>query len=434
MNDVRVAIIGGGYAGMAAAVELARAGLALTVFEASPTLGGRARVLWQHGQRINTGAHVLLGAYSETLRLLRSLGVGPKTMYAHPFQIEVAGRLHWPMAPLPAPFHFIGGLFLAHGLTWADRRAVLRLLWQLHRMGYMFRQDCRVAQLLADTRQTPLLNELVWQPFCLWALNTPIDQASAQAFAQALRDFVLAGRSAAEWLIPRVDLSELLPVPAARYVSMQGHPVQTACTIRGIRIVDERFELEGDPSRTSYSHLILATAPAAAKDLLAGFEELQVLREQLGKLRFEPVTTVYMAYDKNIKLAAPVIQVPGSPFQYLFDRGQLGDEAGLIAAVAPNSPHIKLTQEEWMLEAHKAVEQSFPRLAPPKWSECVQEARATFPCEPSLIRPRTLTPIRKLLLAGDYLESPYPANIESAVRSGLAAARHILRTTPPAGV
>ncbi|MFA9440092.1 hydroxysqualene dehydroxylase HpnE [Uliginosibacterium sp. sgz301328] len=434
MSAPRVAVVGAGYAGLTAAVELARAGCAVTVFEASRTLGGRARVVEKDGYRIDNGQHILIGAYTETLRMLRSLGVPPRQLLSRPFTLHVPGRLDLRAAELPAPFNLALGLLRSRELSWQDRFAAMRLMRHLKRRRYRFERDVPVADLLAETRQTRLLIELVWEPLCVAALNTPIAEASAQVFANVLRDSI-GGRSAdAEILIPRVDLTELLPFPATHFLSRNGHAVHTATPIKRITRAGEGFLLEGNPfGGEVFDHVVLATAPYHVSALLADFDEAALLRAQIDALPYEPITTVYLEYDDDIRLPEPMVGVADSVVQWLFDRGQLGGMPGMLAAViSARGPHTELSREEIGLRAHQAVERLFPRVTAPRWSTVITEKRATFACRPGLVRPRHVTPIRNLVLAGDYLDSPYPATIETAVRSGLIAARHVLRMSQAA--
>lgn len=427
----RIAIIGAGYAGLAAAVELTRAGADVTVFEASRVMGGRARVVEKDGVRLDNGQHILLGAYTETLRLLRFLKVSPKRLLALPFVLHVPGRLTLKAAALPAPFHLALGLLRSKELSWADRFAALRLIRFLKKCHWKLNTDYPVSELLDRTRQTPLLRELMWDQLCLAALNTPPERASAQVFASVLRDSVGASASAAEMLIPRVDLTELLPVAAGQYLGMQGTVIHTATPIKRVSLVDGRFFLEGDPIEGShFSHVIVATAPYHASGLLNEFTELTYLRGQIDALPQEPITTVYLAYDEEMRLPEPMIQLSGSLVHWLFDKQAISGEKGLLAGViSASGPHTALSREEIALQAHQAVEALFPhrKLPAPRWSQVITEKRATFACQPGTIRPLSITPVPHLLLAGDYVDSPYPATLEAAVRSGLNAARIVLR-------
>ncbi|GAB2891847.1 hydroxysqualene dehydroxylase HpnE [Uliginosibacterium flavum] len=426
----RVAIIGAGYAGLSAAVELTRAGVDVTVFESSRVMGGRARVVEKDGYRLDNGQHILLGAYTETLKLLRFLKVNPKRLLALPFVLHVPGRLTLRAANLPAPFHLALGLLRSKELSWADRFAALRLINFLKKCDWKLNEDYPVSELLDRTRQTPILRELMWNQLCVAALNTPPHEASAQIFANVLRDSVGASASASEMLIPRIDLTELLPVQAGVYLGRNGTALNTACPIKRIYAENGRFCLEGDPGEGShFSHVIVATAPYHASALLEDFSELTYLRGQIDALPHEPITTVYLAYDEDVTLPEPMIQISGSIVQWLFDKGQSTGEKGLLAGViSASGPHTELSREELALQTHQAVEALFPRIKAPRWSQVITEKRATFACRPGVIRPLGITPVKNLLLAGDYVDSPYPATIEAAVRSGLNAARHVLRT------
>lgn len=433
-----VAVIGGGWSGLACAVELARANVRVSVFEGAATLGGRARVVEKDGWRVDNGQHILIGAYVETLRLLRLLKVSPKRLYTRPFFVHIPGVLDLQAADLPAPLHLAVGLLRAKGLSWADRRAAVRLLSSLKRTQFRLAEDVTVSTLLARTGQTANLRQRVWEPLCIAALNTPAERASAQVFANVLRDSVAAGASASEILIPKVDLTELMPVPAVLYLSRAGQSVHTMTKIRGIARTDQGFSLDGDPFDGRYSHVVLATAPWQVPALTSGFGEMGRLREQLAGMTHEAITTAYLAYDPPLRLPRPMIGLSEGLLQWVFDRGQLGGPAGLLAGVVSASDAL-LGREEIALRAHQDVERLFShdstRLPAPVWAQVITEKRATFACEPGVFRPITITPVKNLLLAGDYVASDYPATLEGAVRSGLQAARTVFRSagiaTPP---
>ncbi|WP_230976705.1 hydroxysqualene dehydroxylase HpnE [Pseudothauera rhizosphaerae] len=425
----QVAIIGAGYAGLACAVELARHGVQVTVFERSHTLGGRARVVAKDGHRLDNGQHILLGAYSELTRLLRTTGVSPKTLERLPLLLHVPGELHLQAAHLPAPFHLAVGLLRARGLAWADRLAMLRLMRGLKKRAWRVEAAQSVAELLRQTRQTPRLIRLIWEPLCVAALNTPAAEASAQIFANVLRDSLGAHTAASELLIPRIDLSELFPVPAARFLAVRRGKLRTGTAVEGIRRENGEFFLDGDPGRGGYRQVVIATAPHHAGALLASAGDCERLAAQIDALPSEPIVTVYLALGDGVHLPHPMIGLAGAPAQWAFDRGRLGGRAGLVACViSAHGAHEALSREELILAVHKQLEDELSRRLPaPQWSQAITEKRATFACRPGLVRPGCRTPVPGLWLAGDYLDSDYPATLESAVRSGTAAAERVLR-------
>ena len=426
----QVAIIGAGYAGLACAVELARRGVQVTVFERSHTLGGRARVVAKDGWRVDNGQHILLGAYTELTRLLRLTGVSPKTLQHLPLLLHNPGHLHLQAAPLPAPLHLAVGLLRARGLRWADRLAMLRFMHALRRGGWRADPAQTVAGLLRAQRQSEALQKLIWEPLCVAALNTPLAEASAQIFVNVLRDSLGADASASEVLIPRDDLSELFPVPAARYLAVRRGKLRTGNAIDAIRREDRRFFLDGDPGRAGYDQLVIATAPHHAAPLLASAGHCERLAAQIDALPSEPIATVYLALGDGVRLPHPMIGVSGGPAQWVFDRAQFGGRNGLLAAViSARGAHEALGRDELVLAVHKQLEEVLGRRLPtPEWSQVITEKRATFACRPGLLRPSGgRTPLPGLWLAGDYTDSDYPATLEAAVRSGVSCAAHILR-------
>ncbi|THF66232.1 FAD-dependent oxidoreductase [Pseudothauera nasutitermitis] len=429
MNAHPVAIIGAGYAGLACAVELARRGIQVTVFERSHTLGGRARVVAKDGHRFDNGQHILLGAYTELTRLLRTTGVSPKTLEHLPLLLHVPGALHLQAVRLPAPLHLAVGLLRAHGLSWADRLAVIRLMRWLKKRAWRVEPTLNVSTLLQLTRQTSATTRLIWAPLCVAALNTPVAEASAQIFANVLRDSLGADATASELLIPRIDLSELFPVPAARFLAVRRGKLRTGTAVEGIRREGGLFYLTGDPASTGYRQVVIATAPHHAGALLASTGHCVRLAAQIDTLPAEPIVTVYLALGDTVHLPHAMIGLSRGPAQWAFDRGRLGGRVGLLACViSARGAHEQLSREELILAVHKQLEDELGRRLPtPQWSQAITEKRATFACRPGLTRPGHRTPLAGLWLAGDYLESPYPATLESAVRSGVDAAAHVLR-------
>lgn len=428
-----VAIIGAGYAGLACAVELARKRVPVTVFERSHTLGGRARVVAKDGWRVDNGQHILIGAYTELMRLLRLTGGSPKVLAHLPLTLHVPGRMHLQAARLPAPLHLAVGLLHATGLGWADRLAMFRLMHFLKKRGFRLDAAMAVDRLLREARQTPRLSSLVWEPLCVASLNTPVAEASAQIFANVLRDTLAAGASASELLIPRVDLSELFPVPAARFLAVRRGKLRTGTAVDGIRRVAGGFRLDGDPGNQLYAQVVVATAPHHAGALIASAGACDRLAAMIDALPAEPITTVYLALGKSQRLAYPMIGLVDGPGQWAFDRGQLGGPAGLIACViSARGEHETLSREDLLLAVHAQLERELQRRLPsPEWSQVITEKRATFACRPKLVRPGPQTPIAGLWLAGDYLDSDYPATLESAVRSGVDTAARVLRMLAP---
>lgn len=422
----QVAVIGGGWAGCAAAVELARKGWRVSLFESARTLGGRARRVTHAGLTLDNGQHILLGAYRETLRLMREVGIDAKqTLLRLPLQMRYApgsGGMDFLAPRLPAPLHLLAALMRADGLAWADKMALARFSTTARWMGWQLHVDCSVSELLERFDQTPRMIELMWRPLCIAALNTPPDRASAQVFLTVLRDSLGSSRRAAsDMLLPRCDLSALFPERAGDFITAHRGRVHCARAITSVQQHDDRWQLNGEEI---FNAVVVATPPAQAARLLEGYVAMPAFEH-------ESITTCYLQYAPSVRLAQPLFALQdnagkGHWGQFVFDRGQLdGAQAGLLAVVvSASSAAIALGHDALAaaIAAQLARVLHLPELASPHSCHVISEKRATFACTPGLVRPANETAHRGLVLAGDYTAGEYPATLEAAVRSGIAAA------------
>ena len=429
---MNVAVIGGGYAGMAAAVTLAEQCVPVTVFEAAKTLGGRARRVEHRDLALDNGLHILIGAYSETLRLMRLVGADPELgLLRLPLTWRIHERCSLKAARLPAPLHLLAGLAGASGIPIAERFAAARFLLRMRRQGYSLGQDITVATLLKRNAQGVRMARLLWLPLCISALNTPPETASAQVFLNVLRDSLDADRSASDLLLPRTDLSRLFPEPAADYVTSNGGEVLTGQRVTEIdeRVDDTggRFAVRCAGAERAFTHVVCALPPYHAGAFLIGVSALADVAEAIERFTYQPIYSVYLQYPGEVRLPAPMLGFESALLQWAFDRGALAGQPGVIGAViSAEGPHQDLAQDELGRLVHHELQQQLGVLPEPAWCRVIAEKRATFACTPGLKRPGSRTPLRNFFLAGDYVAGDHPGTLESAVRSGINAARMIL--------
>lgn len=422
MRREAVAVIGGGWAGLACAVELAAAGRPVTLFEAARQLGGRARRVDWNGIALDNGQHILIGAYQETLRLLERVG-SAHLLERRPLEFDQPPGFRLALPRLPAPLHVGLGLARARGLAWRDKRAAARFIQTLKRQGYRLPADTSVSDLLARQGQTPALVHHLWEPICLAALNTPLDQASAQVFCNVLRDSLGSVRAASDLLLPRADLGRLLPDAATAYLAGHGGEVRLGCRIEGIERTPRGYRLTG--SDCPFGHVVCATSPARLPALLAGLPELELLRRRVAAYAYQPIETLWLRFERSLELPFPMLGLDQGPGQWLFDRRELAP--GLASVViSAEGPHRQLTKPALLAAVLEQTERAVGALPELRDHLSVLERRATFAAVPGLVRPATQTALPGLYLAGDHIQSDYPATLEAAVRSGVAAARAIL--------
>ena len=410
-------------------------------------LGGRARgqlapensgtvAPWDAG--LDNGQHILLGAYTESLRLMRTVGVDmQKSLLRLPLQMcypPGSGGLTFVAAKLPAPLHLLGALLSAKGLVHADRLALARFTTTARWIDWRLNEDCSVTQLLERFDQTPRVTELLWRPLCLAALNTPPTRASAQVFLNVLRDTMGARRGASDMLLPKVDLGSLFPNPAARFVAAHGGQISFGCRIKALSRQGKGWQLlfagrEQASTGGAYDAVILATPASETRRLLANWAPGP---ESTSALEYEAIATCYLQYPASTRLERPFFALRDNAEaahwgQFVFDRGQLdGAQAGLLAVVVSAASGAVALERAVLSEAIAGQLASVfgdSALARPQHVKLISEKRATFACKPRLERPGGATQVAGLIRAGDYLDGPYPATLESAVRSGVAAAR-----------
>lgn len=433
----KIAVVGGGWAGCAAAVELARQGHHVTLFEAARTLGGRARRVEINGKTLDNGQHILLGAYTETLRLMRLVGIDiERALLRLPLQMrypESSGGMDFVAARLPAPLHLLVALLRTSGLAKQDKLALARFSTAARWMDWKLNTDCTVAELLDRFDQTGRLTGLMWRPLCIAALNTPPERASAQVFLNVLRDSLGARRAASDMLLPRIDLTALFPHHAALFIERQGGTVKCGANVKSIKRDGQCWQVEvaTESEASAFDAVVVATQPSHVADLLDGLMKA----DNPTAFNYEPITTCYLQYPPELTLPQPFFALiddanAGEWGQFVFDRGQLdADQAGLLAVVvSASSDAIAIAHDALATAIAAQLAKAFRRqeLAHPAWTKVISEKRATFSCTPALARPDNTTDMSSLTIAGDYTACDYPATLESAVRSGVKAARALV--------
>ncbi len=414
---------------MAAAVTAAQAGHAVTVWEASRAWGGRARALpvrLPDGSDavLDNGQHILIGAYSQSLRLMRDVGLDPAQLLVRlPLLLRFpdGGGIRFP--PWPSPLDALAGIVSARGWSLGDKFALARLALRWRLDGFVCAAELTVAQLCRSL--TPRVMAELIEPLCVSALNTASAQSSAQVFLRVLRDAMFGERNGSNLLLPRVDLSALFPNAAARWLRQQGAVLHGAIRVRQLEHDGCRWMVDG----ASFDQVILATsAPDALHVLDASLAQLAPQSRQpierwmqvTRNLRHAAISTVY-AWGDKIALAQPMLALRSGvgtgmpmPAQFVFDRGQLGSPRGLLAFVISDSQGEREELQSQVLE--QARQQLGLRLQP---IQTVIEKRATLVCSPGLRRP-CIRIAPGLLACGDYVDGPYPSTLEGAVRCGIA--------------
>lgn len=414
MSAKRVSIIGGGWAGLAAAVAACDAGHQVHLYEASSSLGGRARSLTQavSDRPLDNGQHILIGAYSATLGLMQRIGLDPSNLLLRlPLDVRFPDQRGLALPNGPAPWHALWGIGSASGWSVHDKWQLLKACatWQIKRF------TCPSTWCVADLNRHHRLSHRVVQeliePLCLSALNTPMVQASASVFLRVLHDALMGERGSSDLLIPKVDLQELLPQACQTWLNTRGAQLHL-----GQRI--SKDELSGEAFTPSHEHAVILATPAWEAARLSAHLN-PTWSAQAQALSHLPIATVYVrCNDVGFKgLARPMVALRSNaqqPAQFVFCRTQLTQQKGLLACVVSACDSARSALEMQVLQQL----QTQLGLHQLEVMQTVVEKRAAFACTPLLQRPVSSIAAH-VWACGDYVAGPYPATIEGAVRSGL---------------
>ncbi len=431
-----VVVVGGGFAGLSAATALAERGVAVTVLEARPTLGGRAGAFTDPatGERVDNGQHVLIGCYRETFRLLERLGTAGDVHLQPNLAVDIVDRAghrsRLACPPLPAPLHLLAGVVRWSALDWRDRVAVLRMRG-VGRDGEERRQagSETVRRWLQRMGQTPRLIELLWEPLAVAALNESIDVAAAAPFAGVLGRMFTSNRRDSSLGLPMTPLDALYATPAREFIEQRGGMVRTGASARihttprlSVRVRDEELQARAVVCAAPWYALgeIFVDRPSPLEDVLLA----------AAGTAASPIVTVNLWFDRPV-LDTVFVGLPGRTMQWMFDKrtlfGETTSHLSLVSSGAEaivgqaNRQIIDLALEELMAALPAA------RGAVLRRAIVVREKRATFSMAPDQpARPPTRTALPGLFLAGDWIDTGLPATIESAVKSGHVAAQAVL--------
>lgn len=430
-------IVGAGWAGLAAAVSAVDQGWQVELFEAAAVAGGRARSLGVPSKASNpdpmlldNGQHILIGAYRDTLALMKKVGIHAEDVLQRlPLDLRFADGRGLCLPDWPAPLNVLAGIARAQGWMLHDKALFLKACARWQWEGFTCDPRWTVASLCAESQLPSSLVQSLIEPLCLSALNTPITRASATVFLRVLQDALLSGPGSSDLLLPRVDLGALLPAPTLRWLNSRGTKVHLAHRITPEALEKRHAEFSDKAERHA---LLLACPPWEAARLTADINP--TWSQSAAALEHLAITTVYLhCADPSFQgLARPMIalhsdgenfhspralantaQATAGPAQFIFDRGALTQQAGLLACVVSASVG---TREALAAQVRQQVQQQLG-LKHLSVLQTVVEKRAALACTPQLQRPAAFI-APQLWACGDYVAGPYPSTLEGAVRSG----------------
>ena len=439
-----VVVVGGGLAGLRAAVSLADAGARVTLLESRNSLGGRARSFADPatGEVVDNGQHLFIAGYRRTLAFLDRLGTGNRVIFQDRLRVSFTrsggeiSTLDCPRAP--APWHLILGMFRLRGIPLRDKICLGRIWKELKGSGTVVPGTAgfeTVSAWLTRLGQGPRSRDLFWDPLTVAALNEVPDKASAAGLKRVLRTMMAEPWPNARLGMATVGLSDLYSEPAGRIVEGKGGAIHLNRPAAGLDLEGGRVRAVrlADGTRIEADGVISALPPAALLRLLPEAPQLNGLAQALRRFKSSPIVSVNLWLDRPITRDLFVALI-GCRFQWLFNKQAIlrlaGIQAGYISLIAsaayglldrPNEEVVRIA-----LEDLQACYPQLGRLSPTR-SQVVREREATVSLTPETekLRPGPKTAVGNLFLAGDWTATGLPATLESAVLSGESVAEAV---------
>ena len=443
----RVAIIGGGFAGLTAGVDLAARGFRVTVLEARGHLGGRAYSFRDagSGEVVDNGQHALMGCYTHTLGFLEQIGASKKLVRQRNLHVEMRHPCHGAgaiaCASLPSPIHLLTGI-LRYGLL--SRVERLRALLGGTRLMSMRRRrqpelgEWTVGRLMLALGQSENARTSFWYPLATATLNELPQRAAAAPFAEVVARAFFRSRSDSQFVLPRVGLSELYTDDASRFIETHGGAVRLKSAVAAL-VTDGRrlsaLQLR-DGTRIEVDACISAVPARAVATLLPEPLGAHPAFHMLSELGASPIVSAHLWLDRPVMTSA-FIGLLGTTTQWVFDRSQL---------TADGNGHTRHCVSAVISAGHDVVQWDTGRIADTVLADVrtllpaarrarllravvVKEKEATISTTPAVERrrPTADTPLDNFFLAGDWTKTGLPPVIESAVASGRHAAECVAK-------
>jgi squalene-associated FAD-dependent desaturase len=415
----RIAIIGAGVSGLAAAIELAEhPNIELAIYEARREPGGRTRSYIDPatGDSLDNGQHLLASCYTSTLEYLARIGARHLIEEKETLEIqyrENSGSFRLRLPNLLSPADLAVGLIATNLLSAKSKLAAIRLGNAIRRGRLPDLSQSTVHQLLDYYHQPAEAVRKLWEPIVLATINAPIESASAVVFANVLRELFFGSSRGSALLFPKVGLSDLLISPAVKRLEMVDWKFGTP--VRSVEPGHNSVTLVTDSDTATYDVVITSALSA-----------MGVLEPE-----FSPIVNAYFWLDRKI-LDAPITGFLGTTLQWAFPRPTRFATQLLALTVSAANDLIGEAPDSIVARLWDELQSSIPGAARAMLlrSQVIKEKRATPLLSPSAQakRPLTTSTGSRVFLAGDYVQNGLPATIEGAIRNGFAAARSVLRS------
>lgn len=441
----RIAVVGGGVAGLAAACALAQDGYAVELFERKPYVGGRASSYFHPGagEVIDNCQHIVLGCCTNILDLLRRGDAESMIRWSEGITfLEPGGRRSvLKPAPLPAPLHSAPSFLCARALGARDKIAIARAISCFLKGSRPEDDQQNFADWLRNTGQTRGAVEHFWKPVLFSALNEDPDRISVRYAAKVFREAFLFSAEAGRMGVPRVPLSEMYGMVASA-IEHAGGSVRLRTTVEKLchDAASQRWRLQADGQTEEFDAVVLALSFEGLQKLLPALPNEPPrthLEQLLARFAHSPLTGIHLWFDREITELDHAVLLD-TTVQWLYNTSRIQPErqsergGHLIELVVSASKSLVPMERQAIIDlALRELMLFFPAMRDARLLKgaVVKEVRATYSIMPGLdkLRPTAESGWPGLMLAGDWTATGWPSTMESAARSGYLAAEAVSR-------
>jgi squalene-associated FAD-dependent desaturase len=439
-NTQHITIIGAGWAGLTCAYELLKRNLNVTILEAAPQAGGRARSVRWGKNIIDNGQHLFIRGYQHTLNLLNEISPNSNHFTETPFQIiakDTNNTLEFKILHnkfMPYYVNLLFSLILSKYFSFKDKLKLLKFFTTLIINKFTIPHDMSVHELLTNNKFSPQIIQNFFQPIVISTMTTKMNLASARIFLNILQQTFFTKPEYSNLLFSKTNLTTLLVQPLVAQILALGGKIEYTTNVKNIAqnpINAQQIQIYTNRQEHALPTelLVLATPPWQTSKLIDSIPALKDLQSQLNNFNCEAITSIYLEFAAPLDLSTNMLGLINNSAHWIF-KHSAGNPNIACVVISSSADLIKqqvLTKEEIVAEVLAEIQQvcQLPAIINTKY---IHEKRAAFACTVAAnqIRPRNQTIIPNVFIAGDYTTHAYPATLEGAVLSGKLAAGAIL--------
>jgi len=434
-------IVGGGWAGLAAATKAVQSGMKVALYERGRELGGRASSFFdkRFGEWLDNGPHIFIGAYKTALDMLKTWNAEDG------IDFDIGREITWrylggkivkmKMGSDGGKLASAAGLMTFRGMSMMDRLRTARAVEALMNTKDLDpKREPTVAQFLARYGIKPGSCGRLWDALTIAVMNAPVDIAGAWNLVRAIKEGLMIGGSAARIGLMRKPLKRLFCDPAQNYLESKSVPIYTSKTVSAVEI-NRNGRATGivvDGKKVITSAVILSVPPLDVLRMLPSRWCKDSFFLRFKQFEYAPIATVHISFDRPV-MDTPYVHFPGGFTHWLFSRSDTPvsffDQSRISTIISYYPIKNELSSKEIFIKSLNELHDRFPesRNANVKEMRVVQSKRATVLLKPGSdsLRPTTETPVKGLYLAGDWCATGLPATIEGAARSGVQVVEYI---------